>query len=213
MAIAGQVLDNPVSGERFTFVKTAADTDGDVLVVDLDLSADGRVPGAHVHPLQEERFEVMQGTLKFRKGMKTVTARPGDKVIVPSGTVHRFWNAGEATASVRVEVRPALRMEELFETSVSLARDGRTLSSGMPYPLELALFMREFDAEVRAPFVPGSLVRMVMAPLAWLARRRGLDSRYRKLTQRAPQSRRDSRRPPHARPSGRAARRTPRKAG
>jgi quercetin dioxygenase-like cupin family protein len=200
MAIAGQVLDNPVSGERFTFVKTAAGTDGEVLVVDLELSADGRVPGAHVHPLQEERFEVMQGRLKFRKGMNTVTARPGDKVIVPSGTVHRFWNADDATARVRVEVRPALRMEELFETAVSLARDGRTLNSGMPYPLELALFMREFDAEVRAPIVPGSLVWIVMAPLAWLARRRGLDSRYQKLTGRAPQSRRDSRRPSNRSP-------------
>jgi quercetin dioxygenase-like cupin family protein len=174
--------------------------DVEVLVVDLELSADGRVPGAHVHPLQEERFEVMQGTLKFRKGMKTVTARPGDKVIVPSGTVHRFWNAGEATARVRVEVRPALRMEELFETAVSLAQDGRTLSSGMPDPLELALFMHEFEAEVRAPFAPAPLVRMVMTPLTWLARRRGLDSRYQKLTGRAPQSRRDSRRPSNRSP-------------
>jgi mannose-6-phosphate isomerase-like protein (cupin superfamily) len=213
MAFSGQVLDNPVSGERFTFVRTAADTDGESLVFDLELSPDGRVPGAHVHPRQEERFEVMEGTLKFRKGIRTITARPGDKVTAPARTVHRFKNAGNTTANVRIEVRPALRMEELFETAVSLAREGRTLNSGMPSALELALFMREFEAEVRAPFVPASLVRMVMAPLAWLARRRGLDSRYQKLTHRAPQSRRDSRRPPHARPSGRSPRRTPRKLG
>lgn len=172
MAFAGQVLDNPVSGEHFTFVKTAADTNGELLVVDLELAPDGQVPGAHVHPLQEERFEVLQGTMKFRKGLRTVTAHAGDKVVVPRGTVHHFENAGDSPARVRVEVRPALRMEELFEASVGLARDGRTMSNGMPYPLDLALFMREFEAEVGAPFAPASLVRMVMSPLAWLARRR-----------------------------------------
>jgi hypothetical protein len=132
--------------------------------------------------------------------MKTITARAGDTVVVPPGTVHRFENAGDAPAHVRVEVQPALRMEELFETAVALAREGRTTASGMPYPLEMALFMREFDAEVRAPFVPGAAVRAVMTPLAWLARRRDLDSRYPKRAPRAPRSRRDSRRPP-ARPS------------
>jgi quercetin dioxygenase-like cupin family protein len=196
MAVAGQVLDNPISGERLTFHKTAADTNGEVLVVDLELSPLGHVPGAHVHPLQEERFEILQGTMKFRKGLRSIKARPGDTVIVPAGTAHKFKNNGEGTARVRVEVRPALKMEELFETSVALAREGRTTATGMPQPLELALFMREFEAEVRAPLVPARLVRAVMTPLVWLARRRGLDFRYRKPASKAPRSRRDSRRPP-----------------
>lgn len=195
MAHAGQVLDNPVSGERITFRKTSADTAGRSLVIDLELAPDGHVPGAHVHPFQEERFEILQGTMKFRKGLKTVTARAGETVVVPPGTVHRFENAGDESAHVRVEVRPALKMESLFEATVALAREGRTTSSGMPQPLDMALFMSEFDAEVRAPFVPASIVRAVMAPLAWLGRRRGLDARYGKRAIRAPRSRRDQRRP------------------
>jgi quercetin dioxygenase-like cupin family protein len=195
MAFSGQVLDNPISGERITFRRTAADTDGELLAVDLELSPDGHVPGAHVHPLQEERFEVVQGTMRFRRGLKTITAGAGDFVVVPPGTVHRFENAGREPAHVRVEVRPALRMEELFEAAVALAREGRTTATGMPHPLDLTLFMREFDAEVKAPYVPAALVRAVTAPLAWLARRRGLDSRYRRPAPSAPHSRRDSRRP------------------
>ena len=205
MAHPGQILDNPISGERITFRKTAADTGGALLVIDLDLLPAGQVPGAHVHPRQEERFEVVEGAMRFRKGLKTITARAGDTVVVPPGTVHRFDNAGDGPARVRVEVEPALRMEELFETTVALAREGRTTASGMPLPLDLALFMREFDAEVRAPFVPARIVRAALAPLAWLARRRALDVRYRKPARRAPHSRRDSRRPPvHARQSRRA---------
>jgi quercetin dioxygenase-like cupin family protein len=196
MAFAGQVLDNPISGERITFRKTAADTDGELLAVDLGLRPDGHVPGAHVHPTQEERFEIVTGTMKFQKGLKIIMARAGDTVVIPPGTVHRFENAGDGPAHARVEVRPALRMEELFETTVALARGGRTNAGGTPHPFDLALFMREFDAEVRAPFVPAAAVRAVMAPLAWLARRRGLDSRYRKPAFGSPQARRDSRRPP-----------------
>ena len=195
MANAGQVLDNPISGERITFRKTAADTDGDVLVIDLELSPEGHVPGSHLHPIQEERFEVVKGIMKFQRGLKTITARAGDTVVVPPGTVHRFENAGDAPAHVRVEIQPALRMEELFETAVALAVEGRTTASGMPQPLDLALFMREFEAEVRVPFAPAVVVRALTAPLAWLARRRGLHSRYSTPAAPGPRSRRDSRRP------------------
>ena len=51
----------------------------------------------------------------------------------------------------------------------------------MPSPLDLALFMRDFEREVRAPYLPAALVRAVTHPVAWLARRHGLDARYRRL--------------------------------
>jgi quercetin dioxygenase-like cupin family protein len=181
MAYAGQVLENPVSGERIVFRRTAVDTGGELLAFELFLSPNGHVPGAHVHPEQEERFEVVKGTIKFRRGLKTVVARAGDTVVVPPGTIHRFENAGNEPAHVLVEVRSALRMEQLFETATALAREGRTNRKGLPKPLELALFVREFEREVRAPLVPAGLVRTVMAPLARLAASRGLDERYRRL--------------------------------
>jgi mannose-6-phosphate isomerase-like protein (cupin superfamily) len=167
MAYAGQILENPLSGERIVFRKTVADTAGELLAFELFLSPDGHVPGAHVHPEQEERFEVVKGTVKVRRGLKTVVARPGDTVVVPPRTIHRFENAGNEPAHVLVEVRPALRMEELFETATALALEGRTNRKGMPKPLELALFVREFEREVRAP-------------LAWIAASQGLEERYRR---------------------------------
>jgi len=177
MVFSGQVLDNPISGERFVFHTTADDSAGALLAFDLVLDPDGQVPGGHVHPVQQESFQVLRGTVRFRKGLRTVVAEPGDTVVVPPGAFHRFANAGREPAVVRVQVEPALRMEQLYETVVALAREGRTLRSGMPKPLELALFMREFEREVRAPVAPG-LVRAAMAPLVWMAARRGLDQRY-----------------------------------
>ena len=177
MGYRGQVLDNPVTGERFVFHTTSDDTAGELLEFDLVVRPDGRVPGGHVHPGQQESFEVLDGTVKFRTGLRTVVAQPGDQVVVEPGTYHRFANAAGTAAVVRCRVEPALRMEELFETVAALAAEGRTMRSGLPKPLDLALFMREFQAEVAAPVMPG-LALAVMAPLASVATRRGLAERY-----------------------------------
>jgi len=174
MAYSGQIIDNPVSGERIRFIQTAADTNGELLELDLALTPDGHVPGKHVHPEQEERFTVTSGRMKFTLGRKKIVAEPGDVVVVPPGASHKFENAGDGPASARVEVRPALRMENLLETAVALAQTGRTNAKGMPLPLDLALFTREYEREVRAPFPPAWVQRASLAPLAWMARRREL---------------------------------------
>ena len=69
-------------------------------------------------------------------------------------------------------------MEHLLETTVDLALEGNVTREGMPKPLHLALFVRRFAREVRAPFPPAWAVRMLMAPLAALAHRRGHAERY-----------------------------------
>jgi mannose-6-phosphate isomerase-like protein (cupin superfamily) len=174
MANNGQILENPASGERITFRRTSADTHGELLAIDLELPAGRRVPGGqHVHPKQEERFEVVEGTMQFKLGRRRVVAGPGEVVVVPAGQKHDFANVGDGDALVRVEVRPALRMEQLFESAVGLAEQGRTMLGGIPRPLDLALFTKEFEDEVQGAFPPRWVQRAVLAPLAWIARRRG----------------------------------------
>jgi hypothetical protein len=65
-----------------------------------------------------------------------------------------------------------------LETAVALAEQGRTMRKGIPKPLDLALFTREFEQEVQAAFPPLWLQRLALAPLAWLAKRRGHATRY-----------------------------------
>jgi len=178
MAHAGQTIHNPVSGERIHFLRTAADTDGELLELVLELTPDGRVPGAHVHPEQEERFEVLEGRMRFRLGLRTIVAEAGETVVVPAGRMHKFANDGDEPARVRVEVAPALDMEDLLCTTAELAGEGAVMRSGMPKPLHLSLFVQRFRREVRAPFPPDSLVQALMAPLRGMARRRGYGARY-----------------------------------
>ena len=170
----GQTLENPVTGERFTFTHTAASTDGELLAFDFGLRPGGAVPIPHVHPIQTERFEVVEGRMRFRVGLRTVLAGPGDVVEVEPGVAHSFANAGDEEARLRVEVRPALRMEEMFADVICMAQAGRMNRRGMPRsPLDLALLARTYDQEAHAPLMGVRLQRFLLAPLVWLARRRG----------------------------------------
>jgi quercetin dioxygenase-like cupin family protein len=175
------VIVNPLSGEQITVRATAADTGGSALEWELLLAPGGRVPSSHAHPEQEERFTVLDGQMRFRVGGRRITAGPGDMVRVPPGTVHHFANAGPRPARVAVLTRPALSMQELLETAAAMAQGQHASARRLPSPVDLALFMREFEREVRAPYLPAALVRPVTRLAAWLAARCGADARYRRL--------------------------------
>jgi hypothetical protein len=125
-----------------------------------------------VHPVQEERFTIMAGQMRFRLGGRTIVAHPGESVVVPQGKAHWFGNAGAGVVHARVEVRPALRMQEMFEALGDEGADMRA-SSGHPGLMRLAGILLEFQREVAAPHVPAFLSRVLLTPLAWLERRRG----------------------------------------
>ena len=169
----GQTLENPVTGERFTFTHTAATTGGELLAFDFGLRPGGAVPIPHVHPIQTERFEVLEGTMRFRVGLRTRLAGPGDVVEVAPGVAHSFANAGPDEARLRVEVRPALAMEEMFAEVIAMAQSGRMNRRGLPRnPLDFALLARTYDQEAHAPLMSVGVQRLLLAPLVWWARLR-----------------------------------------
>ena len=166
----GQTLENPVTGERFTFRETAATSEGELLAFDLGLRPGGAVPIPHVHPIQTERFEVRAGIMRFRVGFRHVLAEPGDVVEVKPGILHGFANVGEREARVAVEVRPALAMEEMFAEVVAMAEAGRIGPSGLPRNLlDLAALARRYDQEAHAPFLGVGAQRLLLAPLVLAA--------------------------------------------
>ena len=175
MISPGQTLENPVTGERFTFTDTAATTGGELLAFELGLRPGGSVPISHVHPIQSERFEVIEGSMRFRLGRRTVVAGPGEVVEVAPGVRHSFANDGEGEARVRVEVRPALAMEKMFAEVIAMAQAGRMTRRGMPRNLfDLAVLARTYDQVAHAPFLTVGPQRVLLAPLVLAARlRRG----------------------------------------
>ena len=106
---------------------------------------------------------------------------PGEAAEVPPETLHDWWQVGEETAQVVVEVAPGDRFVEMIGTMFGLAREGRSDSKGLPRPLQLAVTVRGFrDTIVIAsppPWVQ-TLLFGALAPIGRLAGRKPSYERY-----------------------------------
>jgi mannose-6-phosphate isomerase-like protein (cupin superfamily) len=178
MIHAGDSIENPVTGERLVFRKTSRETGGQAVVVEAFVKPTGFVAAAHVHPNQEERFEILRGSVGFKIGRKKLVAGPGQRVSVPAGTPHKFWNAGDDEAHFVCEVRPALQFEQLIETMFSLATDGKTNRKGMPNLIRLAVIANAHFDTVQLRFPPAFMQRFGLALGAPLGRLLGYGATY-----------------------------------
>ena len=79
----------------------------------LDHSEPGQGPRLHRHPY-DETWVVIDGNLTFQSGDDRLKAGPGDIVIVPPETPHKFTNDGPGTSSlVCIHANPTMVTEWL----------------------------------------------------------------------------------------------------
>ena len=99
----GQTLVNPVTGERMTFLETAAETGGDRVVIELHADPGGSVAAAHVHPSQWETFAVVSGTLGAKVAGRTTEAGRGTcSSISMHVTMSKLSGCSSASASALI---------------------------------------------------------------------------------------------------------------
>jgi quercetin dioxygenase-like cupin family protein len=179
VAKSGEVLYNPVLQDRILYLKTAQDTDGELLSLDLFVSPRGGNP-LHVHPLQEEYFKAVSGTLGVQIGDEHRCLREGEEAIVPPGTPHRWWNdSDEEEAHVLAELRPALNTETFFETGYGLARDGKTDENNVPSILQQAVTLTGINkGEIYLASPPVAVQKALLAALAPVGRLLGYKDHY-----------------------------------
>jgi len=171
-AASPRVITNPISGEQIVIHTSGAETDGELLVFDLFLPPGRQVPSWHTHPIQEERFTILAGTMRFRLGWRHILATPSDTIVIPPGVAHWFGNAGAAVVHARVEVRPALRTEALFVTVATIeAGAHRSIHNWVRQLPVFARLLIEFQPEVAAPDFAAWLVRPVLAVIARIGHR------------------------------------------
>jgi len=178
VARAGDVLEDPQSGDRLVFLRTAAETGGDLLEYELTFTPRGFAARDHLHPRQSERHEVLDGSLGLVSGGRGMRLEAGDVEDVPPGTRHRIFRTQAAPLRARFALRPAFESEVLLETLFGLARDGRVDAKGNPTPLQLAVIFSEFADLGRPPRPPPAVQTAIITPLALLGRARGLRARY-----------------------------------
>lgn len=76
MVQPGDVIENPVTGERITFLRTSAQTGGALAEMDLELSPTAYLAAEHIHLRQEEKFAVVDGRIRVRcRGIRARSRR------------------------------------------------------------------------------------------------------------------------------------------
>lgn len=179
MARAGDVIEHPVTGERILFLKTAEDTGGEALEMEFRVRPGGFVAASHIHPEQEERFEIQEGTIRFTVDGRETDAVAGESVTVPAGVPHVWRNPADTPARLTIRFRPALQSEAMFESFFGLAQDGKTdpvtARSGL---LQTAVLINAFRREVRLPAPPAPIQRLMFGTLAAVGRLVGYRDRY-----------------------------------
>lgn len=174
MATAGETIENPVTGERFKWHQTAADTGGRLVRHEMWVKPGGGVRTEHVHRHSEERFELLSGRLALEIDGRRQTLVAGDHATAPAGVRHRWWNDGEDELHCVVELDPPLRFELLIETMFRLAREGKTDATGRPHLRYLLVIAREFEDEVYVTRPPLRAQRVVFGAMRRLARAAGV---------------------------------------
>lgn len=173
---AGDVIWNPLSGEKALLAESAEESGGARIVVEFAVEAGGFVPGGeHVHDHCSEHFAVKEGSIAFLLDGEERTLSAGDEATVAPGTWHRWWNPGEGEVRIGVRVEPAMRFEEAILVAWGLCADRQTNAEGRPSALLGALMATRYRPEIRYRQPPDAMQKLLLPPLAALARRRGLE--------------------------------------
>ena len=174
-------MNNKITGQDILFLKTAKDTKGRLLEMESVYNARSVEPIEHYHPAQEEDFSIVEGELSVKINGQLTIYKAGEHFHIPKGVKHSMWNTSAGKTVINWQVRPALNTEYLLETSNGLVKDGKTNDKGMPDILQVALIANRFSGVFRLgrpPYIVQRIVFSLLAPVAFLAGKRGMYKKY-----------------------------------
>jgi mannose-6-phosphate isomerase-like protein (cupin superfamily) len=164
-----ETIEASTMGHRITCLSDTVSTGGELLRFSFWMRGNASPTPLHVHPRQEERIEVVSGSvLSISGGVKRVLG-PGGTISTPPGEPHTVGPAGEDAVEMIVEFRPPLGFERFVERMFALDRAGHLNAKGRGNPLRLAT-ARPHEAEFFLPRVPIGLQRAILRALDPLGR-------------------------------------------
>lgn len=154
-------------GERLTLLNTGRETNGEMLEIDVSFKPTAETNllkwrDVHVHPHQEERFEVISGVVRFRIGNREHILTAGQRITGPPNTPHAWNSADGKDIHMRAELRPALHTDAAF-SSAQHVRGKMSL-------LQAVVIMSEFDGIAYPTNPPPLLMKGLVKVLAPIGR-------------------------------------------
>jgi len=120
----------------------------------------------HVHYLQDEAARVVRGKLGYQVfGGQPQFAGPGELVVWPAGTAHKWWNAGDDELHMSGWCSPPHNVEFYLSTlfASTKANGGRR-----PGLFDAAFLVTRYRTEFAMLELP-AVVRHVVIPVAYVA--------------------------------------------
>ncbi len=151
---------------------TIRESSAELLEVEGSWEPRGKPPPAHYHPAQDERFEVLEGTLMARVAGRQHVLQAGESLDIPRGTPHQIWNAGAEPMRALWQTRPRLRTDAWFRSIDRLFREGKVGRGGTPGPLAYGTYLSEYDDVFRLAG-PRIANRPLVAVLGVMGRAKG----------------------------------------
>ena len=96
----------------------------DEIEVEGTWTSGGSPPPPHLHPAQDEEFEIRSGRLTAVVDGTKHELGPGDNLQIPRRTAHKMWNAGNETVTALWRTRPAGRTADWLTTINRLTAGG-----------------------------------------------------------------------------------------
>lgn len=132
MGINTRKIYNPIQKDYVTFLKTAAETNGECTLVEVEL-ADGGGVGLHYHKTYSEKFDCIKGQVQIALGTAIYTLKPGESATAEPNVNHLFRNRSGKPCKFRVELRPGSEgFERSLQIGYGLANDGQCKPNGFP---------------------------------------------------------------------------------
>lgn len=79
----------------------------------------------HIHPHQDETYEVQEGEIEVYLQDTWRTLKQGESVVIPAGTVHAFRNKGTEKVVAFNRHHPGLRFGQMLETIQQYINEGK----------------------------------------------------------------------------------------
>ncbi len=171
MAFKNKTIRNPKTGQDIKFILTAKDTDGKLLEMETTYNSHSKEPAAHYHPYQVEDFTVLSGQLTVRIDGQLKVLKQGETLHIPINKVHSMWNDTDGMTIVNWKVQPAMNTENLLETAMGLAVDGKINEKGMPSILQITLMANKYSDVFRLqkpPFAVQKILFLILTPFSYL---------------------------------------------
>lgn len=114
---------NPLQKDYVTFLETSEETGGERTLIEVEVAPGGGTD-LHYHFIDDEHFEVLEGTLELQIGHTPLFLRPGDKASAYKTVAHSFHNPTNGPTRFLVEIRPGSSgFEKMLKVGYGLAGD------------------------------------------------------------------------------------------